>query len=149
MKVALYRIWQCTWGFLQTLLGFFTFLLHIDDKHYHYHGAIVTEWKSKSSVSLGMFVFITAEPYFYEKLKEQYTMEMLSSRLLVHEYGHTIQSMVLGPWMLLVGIISVVWGALPYFERMRREKKLPYTACFVEAWASKWGEWVTGEKALW
>ena len=51
--------------------------------------------------------------------------------------------------MLLVGIISVVWGALPYFERMRREKKLPYTACFVEAWASKWGEWVTGEKALW
>lgn len=26
MKVILYRIWQCTWGVLQTLLGLITFL---------------------------------------------------------------------------------------------------------------------------
>ena len=32
---------------------------------------------------------------------------------------------------------------------MRKEKHLPYTACFTEAWASSWGEKVTGEKAIW
>ena len=34
-------------------------------------------------------------------------------------------------------------------ERIRREKNLPYTACFVEAWASRWGEVFTGESAIW
>lgn len=67
----------------------------------------------------------------------------------VHEYGHTIQSLVLGPFMLFVGIISVAWGDLPYFRRMRWEKHVPYTACFVEYWASKWGELVTKENAIW
>ena len=51
--------------------------------------------------------------------------------------------------MLFVGVISVAWGNLPYFARLRRDKRLPYTACFVEAWASKWGEMVTGEPAIW
>ena len=32
---------------------------------------------------------------------------------------------------------------------MRKEKHLPYTACFAEAWASSWGEKVTGEKVIW
>lgn len=57
----------------------------------------------------------------------------------VHEYGHTIQSLVLGPLMLFVGIVSVAWGSLPCFVRLRREKSVPYTACFVEYWASKMG----------
>ena len=149
MKVALYRIWQCTWGFLQTLLGFFTFLLHIDDKHYHYHGAIVTEWKSKSSVSLGMFVFITAEPYFYEKLKEQYTMEMLSSRLLVHEYGHTIQSLILGPlYLIVMGIPSTLWGFLPNLAEKRRTESISYFSFYTEKWATTLGEMVIGEPSM-
>ena len=42
--------------------------------------------------------------------------------------------------MLLVGIVCVVWGGnLPYFARLRREKGVPYTACFVEYWVSKMG----------
>ena len=51
--------------------------------------------------------------------------------------------------MLFVGIISVLWGDLPYFDRLRRTRHLPYTACFVEAWASWLGEKVTHEKAIW
>lgn len=86
MKCIIYGIWQCTWGVLQSLLGLLNFLLHINDKHYFYHGAVVTEWKNKSSVSLGMFVFVTNEPYFYDKLKNEYSMEELSQRLLEHEY---------------------------------------------------------------
>ena len=42
------------------------------------HGAVITEWNDKSSVSLGMFVFVTKEPYFYNKLKDGYTKDELS-----------------------------------------------------------------------
>ena len=111
MKSVLYFIWQWLWGILQSALGLIVFLFHIRDKHYFYHGAVITEWKSVSSVSLGMFVFVTNEPFFYEKLKNEYTAEELSERLLVHEYGHTIQSLILGPlYLIVIGIPSTLWG---------------------------------------
>ena len=123
MKAVLYIVWQCTWGILQTLLGFAHFLIYIKCKHYFYHGAIVTEWNNRSSVSLGLFVFVTAEPYFYEKLKEEYSMEELSKRLLVHEYGHTIQSLLLGPlYLIVIGIPSTLWGFLPYYNKKRKDE---------------------------
>ena len=86
---------------------------------------------------MGLFIFTPKEDVYN------------SQPIRVHEYGHTIQSLVLGPFYIFVGIISVVWGSLPYFAKLRQEKNLPYTACFVEAWASKWGELVTKEKAVW
>ncbi len=149
MKTFFYFIWQCTWGCLQSLLGLFVFLLHIRDKHYVYHGAVITEWKDKSSVSLGMFVFVTREPYFYEKLKEQYTMEELSARLLVHEYGHTIQSLILGPlYLIIIGIPSTLWGFLPNLNRKRKEEQISYFSFFTEKWANALGEKVTGQKSM-
>lgn len=149
MKTALYCIWQFTWGFLQSLLGLLNFLIHIKDKHYFYHGAVITEWKNKSSVSLGMFVFVTSEPYFYEKLKSDYTKDELSYRLLVHEYGHTIQSPILGPlYLIVIGIPSTLWGFLPYTNRMRREKKISYFSFFTERWANELGERATNQKSM-
>ena len=71
MKIILYCVGQCTWGILQSLVGLINFLIHIRDRHYFYHGAVITEWNDKSSVSLGMFVFVTKEPYFYDKLKDE------------------------------------------------------------------------------
>ena len=120
MKTVLYIILQLTWGVLQSFLGLLVLIFHINDKHYFYHGALVTEWKNKSSVSLGMFVFITKEPYFAEKLKAEYTENELSQRLLVHEYGHTIQSLILGPlYLIAMGIPSTLWGFLPSCHRKR------------------------------
>lgn len=51
-----YIILQCTWGILQTLLGFIVFLMNINNKHYFFNGAIETVREAPSSVSLGMFV---------------------------------------------------------------------------------------------
>ncbi len=147
MKIFIYRIWQCTWGILQTTLGLVLFLLHFNVKHFHYHGATVTVWETKSSVSLGMFVFVTAEPYFAEKFKGQIGVEELSNRLLVHEYGHTIQSLILGPlYLILIGIPSMLWGFLGGSKR--REKQIPYGAFFTEKWANRLGEKVTGKKSI-
>lgn len=150
MKTFLYCIWQCTWGILQTALGFIVFVLHIKEKHYFYHGAVVTEWKSKSSVSLGMFIFVTDEPYFYYgDLKERFTLEELAGRLLVHEYGHTIQSLILGPlYLIVMGIPSTLWGFLPCYVNKRQNEEVSYFDFFTEKWANLLGEKVTGEKSM-
>ncbi len=149
MKVLLYRILQCTWGILQTTLGLIVFLLHIKDEHFCFHGAIITRWKSKSSVSLGMFVFVTDDPYFYDKLKGDYSKEELSSRLLTHEYGHTIQSLILGPlYLLVMGIPSTLWGFLPSCNKKRKEQKVSYFSFFTESWANALGKKVTGLKSM-
>ncbi len=102
MKVILYRIWQCTWGVLQTLFGLIAYLMHYKNKHFSYHGAIVTVWDPKTSVSPDLFVFVTSEPYFAKKFDGQISVEELSNRLLVHEYRHTIQSLILGPLYLIL-----------------------------------------------
>lgn len=149
MKKVLYFIWQWTWGFLQSLVGLIVFLVNIRNKHYFYHSAVITEWKIKSSVSLGMFVFITDDPYFYPRLKKEYTKAELSRRLLVHEYGHTIQSLIFGPlYLIVMGIPSSLWGYLPSAYRKRRDERVSYFAFFTEKWANTLGEWVTGEKSM-
>ena len=147
MKIIIYRIWQCTWGVLQTFLGLSMFLIHVKRKHFSYHGAIVTEWNMKSSMSLGLFVFVTSEPYFAPKYEGQISVEDLSNRLLVHEYGHTIQSLILGPlYLIVIGIPSTLWGFMG--AKKRRDEQIPYGAFFTEGWANSLGEWVTGEKSI-
>ena len=138
MKKLLFMIIQCTWGLPQTLLGAVIFLKHIRCPHNKYRGCIDTKWNSGGGMSLGLFIFTPKEE------------DTRTEQVRVHEYGHCIQSLVLGPlYLIVIGIVSYTWANLPYFRKMRREKKIPYTACFVEAWASKWGEWVTKQKAIW
>ncbi len=144
----LYWLIQITWGILQSLLGLILFIIHIKDRHYLFHGAIVTEWKGKSSVSLGTFIFITEEPYFYKKLKDEYTKEELSARLLVHEYGHTVQSLILGPlYLVVMGLPSTLWGFLPYFHS-KRKNGVSYFSFFTERSANVLGEAVTKQKSM-
>ena len=58
-------------------------------------GVVITTWKLGSSLSLGLFIF-TARPY--------------DLRLVQHEYGHTIQSLILGPlWLFVIGLPSLIW----------------------------------------
>ena len=149
MKTFLYLLWQWTWGILQTFLGFIVFIAHINDRHYFYHGAIVTEWKNKSSVSLGAFIFITDEPYFYKKLKNDFSAEELAQRLLVHEYGHTVQSLILGPlYLFLMGIPSTLWGFLPSCNKKRKDESISYFSFFTEQWANHLGEKIVKEKSM-
>ncbi len=148
LKTILYLFFQCTWGILQSLLGFLLFLCHLYSPHKQYHGAIVTYWSKKSSISLGCFVFVTDQPYFYDKIKEQYSLNELSNRLLVHEYGHTIQSLILGPlYLIVMGIPSTLWGFLPCCAK-KRKQGISYFSFFTESWANKLGETVTKEASM-
>ena len=137
MKKWLFIIWQCTWGLPQTILGaIFWWNIRHYPTHF-YRGCLQTQWSGKGGLSLGLFIFTCKEGSpNYEKIR-------------VHEYGHCIQSLVLGPFYLILGLISVCWANIPYFRKLRKEKNIPYTSCFVESWASKWGELVTKEEAIW
>lgn len=134
MKQFWYGVLQILWGFPQTLLGFAVFLRLRKAPHYRYHGAVVTEWRKATGVSLGMFVFLPEGT----KGKE----------FLVHEYGHTIQSLLLGPLYLpVIGVPSVLWCNLRCFEKLRRKKRISYQKLYTERWANRLGEKTTGEKA--
>ena len=137
MKRILFILLQCTWGILPTLIGAIFFLKLNKYPHKIYRGCIDTRWDMRSGLSLGLFIFTPND-----EISD-------SEKIRVHEYGHCIQSIVLGPLFLIIGIISLVWGRHPYFAKLREEKQLPYTSCFVESWASKWGEWAAGEEAIW
>ena len=130
MKKLLFILWQWSWGLAQTLAGAVICLASLKCRHFRYHGAFVTVWKHRSSAALGMFIFLAEMP------------ESVQKRLLVHEYGHTVQSLLLGPLFLpLVGLPSVL-RALTW-----RGGRRSYFSAYPEKWANRLGEWATNEKA--
>ena len=137
MSTFFYRAWQILWGLPQTVAGFVVFLAHIGSPHSSFHGAVVTDWPHASSVSLGMFVFVS------NRAKGEHRQH-----LLVHEYGHTIQSLVLGPaYLLVVGLPSVIWGYLPRNQRKREANGISYYHFITERNANLLGELVCKEEA--
>ena len=148
MKKFLYIFIQCTWGGIQTFLGFINFLIHIKDKHFMYHGSIVTITDNPSSVSLGLFVFTTNNPLKDKRIENKIPDEEIYNRLLVHEYGHTIQSLLLGPlYLIVMGIPSTLWGFLPCFQK-KRDNGVSYFSFFTERNANYFGELITKEKSM-
>ncbi len=138
----LYWILQLSWGLVQNLAGFFVwaFLMLKNPKRpvRGFHGAVLTQWSRPYSCGLGAFIF-----FGHKRSRE-------ANEVLVHEYGHTLQSALLGPFFLLiVGLPSFLWAFLPRCERLRREKHRPYAAFFCESWASRWGEKLLQEPAAW
>lgn len=145
IRTALFILAQCTWGILQTLAGFAIFLINIRRKHYLYHGAIITEWGLRSSVSMGLFCFVTSHPFTCGCCSE----EESGRRLIVHEYGHSIQSLILGPFYLFaMAFPSMIWAGLPLFKKLRLRKNIKYHWLYTERWANRLGEKVTKEASL-
>ena len=146
LKQMIYVIAQCTWGIIQTILGAILFVMYISNKHFIYHGSIVTKWKYHSSVSLGLFVFV-AEAICFKKDKALLSCEESFNRLLVHEYGHTIQSLIFGPlYIVVIGIPSMLWGVCGVKKRLNNN--VAYGSFFTEKWANALGETVTGMKSI-
>lgn len=138
MKVFLYRLVQWTWGILQTLIGALLYLINRKNPHFKYHGAIATVWHGHSgSVSLGMFVFLEINHEKAETPQEQ--------KLLRHEYGHTIQSLILGPlYLLIIGLPSLIWAGC--FNKYRAKRSVSYDRFYPEHWANRLGAKIAKEK---
>lgn len=141
MRSALYTIMQAIWGFPQTALGGVLFLAHARKPHFRYHSAVVTTWKSPKAVSLGLFIFLP------EMHNPTASKSNLDDKLLVHEYGHTIQSLILGPLYLpIVGLPSLLWLNVPACTRYRQRTGVSYYAFYTEHLANRLGELVLKEE---
>ncbi len=134
----LFILIQCTWGLGQTLLGLVFFCIHRASPHTFYKGCVHTEWKMDGGISLGLFIFTP----------EGGGNSEWNSRLTVHEYGHAWQSLLLGPFYIIPGLASLCWSRMNYFQRMRREKNIPYSDFWTERWANWWGEKLTGRPSI-
>ena len=131
MRRFFYWLIQCTWGFLQTLAGAAVYAVHAGCRRTWFRCARVTFWHLDSGLSLGGFLFLPES----------------RPELLVHEYGHTVQSLLLGPLFLpVVGLPSIFWAGLPSMVRLRRERHISYYAKFPEHWANRLGARMTGEQ---
>ena len=124
-RVLFYLI-QWTWGLPQNLAGLFLYTIYRGQKHFAYRNTIVTNWKRLSGLSLGMFIFV---------------WKGAPERMVAHEYGHSIQSMILGPfYFFAIGIPSLLWCSVPHFGRRWRMGKKSYFSFFAERWADHLGK---------
>lgn len=124
----IYCLLQLSWGLFQSLPGLILMLsTRKNCRHYWYRGSYVTHWKHPGGISLGMFIFIS------------------NDSLLVHEYGHSIQSLILGPlYLLVIGLPSLLWANSHWCIRHRQKNHLPYSFLYTERWADSLGEHFSG-----
>ncbi len=133
---ALFYFCQWTWGLPVNLFGGLMYLvLYPFCKHERFMNAFITRvpWKF-GGLSLGLFIFMAdhgREPWTYNTR--------------IHEYGHTIQCLLLGPlYWVVVGIPSFLWCSL--LEGWRRKHNVSYYKLYCESWANRWGEKWSGMK---
>ena len=129
MKKLFYILFQVIWCFPQNLTGLILFLIFRKREHYFFRGAVVTSWERNCCTSIGGFIFMDSNSFRNGR------------PLLIHEYGHTVQSMLLG-WLYLPVIFlpSVVWFSVPYFQKLRKQKHYSYYRFYTERWANHLGE---------
>lgn len=140
-NIYLYYFLQLTWGIIQNILGFLIYIILLIKnprrKKGTYLGARVLSWSLKASAAIGMFIFL-------EDRNDDYLMN-----ILVHEYGHTIQSCILGPlYLLVIGIPSFIWARNKRFIRKRQKGIYRYGSFFPERWANQLGRKYTGYEAI-
>ena len=112
------------WQFPQELLGFicavffFGYRKIVDISKYK-TSYVFYIYKFPGGMSLSRFIFINP----------------LESELAMHEYGHSRQSMFLGPlYLLVIGLPSLVWALL-----YKSSWKKSYYWFWTEKWANRLG----------
>ena len=140
---------QLVWGLPQTIAGALMYAFVPGDKSMRFRCAYVTKWASRRGLSLGPFIFIPDSLAGADRPQTRAFMEKRQEQLLVHEYGHCIQSLIFGPLYLpLFAFPSMVWAGIPAFERMRKARAYSYYRFYTEKFANWLGEHVTGEESV-
>ena len=144
IKLIVFYLLQWTWGISQNIVGGLGWLLlALSGRHRRvmYHGAALTYVDTKKrfgGVSIGMFIFINgtkSEAWIHDSN--------------IHEFGHCVQSIVLGPlYWIVVALPSMLWCNLPVFRKLHDTKatKHNYYRLYCEGWANVWGARWTGEE---
>lgn len=138
MKKFLFYLIQWTWGLPVNLIGGFFYLVSKlrGRKQGRFEHAFVTyvPWKH-GALSLGLFIFIRAD----------HPDKTWNYNTPIHEYGHTIQCLVLGVfYWIVIALPSAVW--CNFFEGYRKKNNVSYYAFYPEGWANAWGQKASGKK---
>ena len=125
---ALFYLIQFTWGLPVNLVGLAVFLCcrgRCPVRRFH-NGIVTLLPGNRGGLSLGIFLFLSV-PNADEH-----------PALWAHEYGHTIQCLLLGPlYWPVVALPSLIWCHC--FAGWRSRRGLPYDALYCERWATAWG----------
>ena len=134
MNKFLYNLIQLTWGLPQNILGFFLTRKYRNEKHENFFNShIYYHHENWGGISLGMFIVINGD-----------RNEEWINGTKVHEFGHTIQSMILGPlYIFIIGIPSMIWCNAKKYNKQRAEKGVSYFDFYPEKWANYLGEKIT------
>ena len=125
----LFILIQLTWGLPQNLCGAAVFLYYRNCPHFRYRHDLMTYWDRCDGLSLGMFAFVPQDA---------------PPRLMAHEYGHSVQSLLLGPLYLpVIGLPSFLWCNARPFSRIWKEGRKRYGDFYPERWADHIADKVT------
>ena len=137
MARVLFWLVHLTWGLPQTLVGAVIAFRFRRSRHEWFHGALVTHWPSLRGLSMGPFIFARED-----------RGDGSERRQVVHEFGHCIQSLISGPFYLLIfAIPSLMWAGIGALARWREEHGISYYSFFTERLANYFGERSTGEES--
>lgn len=131
MKKALFYIINFTWCIAQNILGALLLIKYRKCERARFFNHIIVYHNSHwGGVSLGMFVFING------KREEEWI-----KAVKVHETGHSLQSLILGPlYLFIIGIPSFVWCNAKRYKELRAKTGRSYYDFYCERWANKLGE---------
>ncbi len=142
VRKILFYFWQFTYALIQNIIGLVMLAIYKarGSESEWYHNALVTyiDKKNFGGVSLGMFIFIN----------KSRTGDVRHD-MRIHEYGHTVQSLILGPvWLFVIALPSVIWCGVPFFVNLRKKKDISYYWLYCEGWSNLCGLFGTKERFL-
>lgn len=131
----LHTLLHFTWALPQTLLGLILRGCGYIEKITAVKRGETTilygvKWLKDSLFSLGRYVF-----YPMGLANHMYFTDMFKTDIVLHELGHSKQSLILG-WFYLpvIALPSLLWHVWYYAGK---PKKISYYAFFTEKWANK------------
>jgi len=133
VKTILYFIVSWTWGFIQSFIGLIMLILFIVRnsiiKIELFNGSLIVFTKYFNGVSMGYFIFLNYEKYYFEP----------DRKTVWHEYGHFLQHLILGFfYLLVVGIKSFYNNRMSISNNKYQGDN--YYKHFPENWADTLGK---------
>lgn len=114
------------WEFPQCLLGWILTKCYDVEFKETFKGVDVYVGDFPGGISLGQYILMSSSSYRDKR-----------ARTKKHEYGHSRQSLYLGPlYLIAVGLPSIIWAGFVY-NLVRKE--ISYYDIYPENWADKLG----------
>lgn len=132
--VALYWILSLTWGIIMSFIGFIVALVILILKGEPYKNGcsiIIEIGEGWGGLSLGCFTFYgeTSTRMQYEHLRK-------------HEFGHSLQNCIMGPFFIFLVAIPSAIRYQYYTHKIKKGYNFPYgwyDSVWFEKTATKWG----------